>query len=97
MTKVTEQAKTDFSNHLWRTYNWFSTVFTEKVRESCAEFFGLDIYFRLFALSENENVLIKGDQYFVTQIATTKNLISSVRLSKYAVRSLLDEPDVRAD
>lgn len=91
MTKVTEQAKTDFSNHLWRTYNWFSTVFTEKVRESCAEFFGLDIYFRLFALSENENVLIKGDQYFVTQIATTKNLISSVRLSKYAVRSLLDE------
>lgn len=91
MNSTLEQTTTDFSKHLRKTYNWFSSVFVKKLQEACLEFFGLDLDFKLFSISENSNVLFKGDRYFVTRIKYNKNLDVTIRLSQVAVNKLLDE------
>lgn len=91
MENTLNQAKTDFSKNLRQTYNWFSNVFTQKVHESCLEFFGIDLKLKLFSISENSNVLFKGDQYFVTQVKVTKHLSVGIRISQAAIKILLEE------
>ena len=91
MNSTLEQTTTNFSKHLRKTYNWFSSVFVKKLQEACLEFFGLDLDFKLFSISENSNVLFKGDRYFVTRIKYNKNLDVTIRLSQVAVNKLLDE------
>lgn len=90
MTKILNQDRTEFSENLWKTFNWFSSDLAQLVKNSCAEFFGLDIEMKLFSIGENNNVLFRGDRYFVTEIKTTKNLSIGVRLSLIAVNALLN-------
>ena len=90
MTKILNQDRTEFSENLWKTFNWFSSDLAQLVKNSCAEFFGLDVEMKLFSIGENNNVLFRGDRYFVTEIKTTKNLSIGVRLSLIAVNALLN-------
>ncbi len=91
MEKTLSQEKTDFSNSLRYTYNWFSDVFTQKVHEACQEFFGMDLTLKLFSIGENSNVLFKGDQYFVTQIHVSKNFTVGIRLSQTAIKAFFEQ------
>ena len=91
MTNILKQDKTEFSDYLQKTFNWFSTDFAQVVQSSCAEFFGLNLGMKLFSISENDNVLIRGDKYFVTEVKVTKNLAINARLSQNAVNMILDE------
>ena len=89
MTKNIQLEKTEFSDYLWKTFNWFSVDFAQKVQNACAEFFGLNLDMKLFSIGENSNVLFRGDKYFVTEIKVTKNLSVGIRLSQKAVGSIL--------
>ncbi len=91
MTKTFEKEKTEFSDYLWKTFNWFSVDLAQQVKDSCAGFFGLDLDMKLFAIGENDSVLFRGDKYFVTEIKITKNLTMTSRLSQCAVNSILQE------
>ncbi len=91
MKSTLQKGQTDFSNQLWATYSWFSDEFTPRVELACSEFFGLELGLKLFAVSENDNVFFRGDEYFVTRIKVKKNLDVIARLSKDAVGSILDE------
>lgn len=97
MTKILKQNKTEFSDYLWKTFNWFSVDFAQMVQESFAEFFGFDVELKLFSIGENDNVLFRGDKYFVTEVKVTKTLNVGVRLSQKAVNSFLDESLGRVD
>ncbi len=91
MTKILKQNKTEFSDYLWKTFNWFSTDFAQIVQDSCTEFFGFDIDLKLFSIGENDNVLFRGDKYFVTEIKITNSLKIGIRLSQKAINMFLDE------
>ena len=91
MTKKIQLEKTEFSDYLWKTFNWFSCDFAQRVQSSCAEFFGLNLDMKLFSIGENNNVLFRGDKYFVTEVKVTNNLSVGVRLSQKAVGSILKE------
>lgn len=90
MTKNIQLEKTEFSDYLWKTFSWFSVDFAQKVQNSCAEFFGLNLDMKLFSIGENSNVLFRGDKYFVTEVKVTKNLSVGIRLSQKAVGSILN-------
>ena len=91
MTRILKKDKTEFSDYLWKTFNWFSVDLAQKVKDSCAGFFGLDLDMKLFAIGENDSVLFRGDKYFVTEIKITKSLTMTSRLSQCAVNSILHE------
>ena len=89
MNTFTER-KTEFSNQLYQTYNWFEKTFTEAVKVSFNEFFNIAITPKLFSLCENDNILLKGDKYFVTRVKIKKNLDVTLKLSQTSVEKLLD-------
>jgi len=91
MTNTLKQDKTEFSDYLWKTFNWFSSDLAQQVKTSCAEFFGLNIDMKLFSIGENDNVLFRGDKYFVTEIKVTKNLTIISRLSQNAINCILND------
>ena len=47
MTRILKKDKTEFSDYLWKTFNWFSVDLAQKVKDSCAGFFGLDLDMKL--------------------------------------------------
>lgn len=97
MTRILKQNKTEFSDYLWKTFNWFSTDFAQTVQNSCAEFFGFNLDLKLFSIGENDNVLFRGDKYFVTEIKHSESLKIGIRLSQKTVNTFLDEALGRPD
>lgn len=76
--------------NLYKTYNWFDQNFSANVENALKEFWGLSFDFKLLSIGTDSNFFFSGSEYFVTRIKLSKEHQFTVRLSKEAVRVLLD-------
>ena len=84
------QIKSEFSNNLNLTYEWFNNHFTQTVKDTFQEFWGTEADVKLLSISENTNSLVKGEEFFVTKIRLNKELSVFIRLSAKMVKILLE-------
>lgn len=84
-------AKSTFSGNLYKNYQWFYANFFSNIETASKEFLNTDIGLKFISLSEKDNVLFAGEDYFVTKIRITKELNVLVRISKVAIEVLLNQ------
>lgn len=82
--------KSDFAGNLFKNYHYFYDEFFILIKNAMGEFLNSDLGLKLISVSENENVLFLGEEYFVTKVKITRKLSLTLRLSKSAVEKVLD-------
>lgn len=78
-------------NELYAQYNWFENVFAPKIQESSDNFFSELFEYKLVSLSKNLNIMLKGEDYFVTKIRFNKQNEVFLRASQCTVQSILNK------
>lgn len=86
-----DENTTEFSNNLNQTYNWFDSIFTQKLAHSFSEFWACDVDVKLISVCENNNILAQREEFFVTKLRLNKELSVYVRLSKSLVKNILEK------
>lgn len=82
--------QSDFAGNLFDNYHYFYDGFYTLIRSAVNEFLNSDLGLKLISVSENENVLFLGEEYFVTKVKVTRKLSLVLRISKSAVAKVLD-------
>lgn len=82
--------KSSLKDNLIYDYPWFYNNFFNEVKEAAKVFFEKEFTFRFLGLTNSENILFYGDEYFVNKIAITPNTDFKIKLSGNVVRMLLD-------
>lgn len=77
-------------NELYSQYNWFSSVFSPKIQDSSDNFFSEAFDYKLVSVSENLNILFKGEDYFVTKIRFDRQNEIFLRISAGGVKNILN-------
>ncbi len=77
-------------NNLLNDYYWYYSNLYEKFKESIKEFFSGDIEVRFMGISQEENILLYGDEYFVNKIPIDKTNDFTIKLSSKVIEMLLD-------
>ena len=72
-------------------YQWFYNNIFQKIIESSEKFFQRPFSFRFMSVSNDENILFYGDEYFVNTLPVTKTADLNVKISSKVVEFLLDE------
>lgn len=75
---------------LFGAFPWFYANFCIDTKKAIEEFFSKDFNLRLMGISQGENILFYGDEYFVNKLPITKNGDFKVKLSSNVVSYLLD-------
>lgn len=88
--KLHDIAKSKFSGNLNQSYQWFYEHFFSQINTSIKEFLSKDIDIKLVSISEKDNILFGGDDYFVTKLRITKEINVLFRVSKPAIELILD-------
>lgn len=86
-----EENTTEFSKNLNHTYNWFDSIFTQKLTQTFSEFWNCDVTVKLISVCENNNILTQREEFFVTKLRLNKELSVYVRLSKNLVKNILEK------
>ncbi|MCR5260951.1 MAG: FliM/FliN family flagellar motor C-terminal domain-containing protein [Candidatus Gastranaerophilales bacterium] len=86
---VATQYNSDFSKDLGQKFYWFKRVISQKTKERIKEFFLSDFNLKIVGLSEKDNVLFSGEEYFVTRIKVNKESDIFFRISSKFMDSLL--------
>jgi len=79
-----------------KTFNWFCDNFMPKIREKAEEFWNTETDCRLIAMFDDENMLFRGEEFFVTRIKPTEARKKQndddilLKLSKESVQMLLE-------
>ncbi len=89
--KLKKTNKSITSGSLNKKYQWFNDVFFSKIQASFNEFIGPHISLKFVSLSEKNNILFAGEDYFVTRIKITKDLDLLFRISQDAVEIILND------
>ncbi|HNW26165.1 MAG TPA: FliM/FliN family flagellar motor switch protein [Candidatus Gastranaerophilaceae bacterium] len=84
-TKLTDK------NELYAQYNWLSSTFSPKIQESSDNFFSELFDYKLVSVSKNQNILFKGEDYFVTKVRFNKQNEVFLRISETGVKSILNK------
>lgn len=84
-------AKSIFSGNLYKNYQWFNANFFTNIEAASREFLNTDIGLKFISVSEKENILFAGEDYFVTKIRITKDYNILLRISKTAIEILLKQ------
>lgn len=82
--------KSSLKDNLIYDYPWFYNNFFNEVKEAAKVFFEKEFTFRFLGLTNSENILFYGDEYFVNKIAITPNTDFKIKLSGNVVGMLLD-------
>jgi flagellar motor switch/type III secretory pathway protein FliN len=82
--------KSSLKDNLIYDYPWFYNNFFNEVKEAAKVFFEKEFTFRFLGLTNSENILFYGDEYFVNKIAITPNTDFKIKLSENVVGILLD-------
>ena len=82
--------KSLLKDNLIQDYPWFYDNFFNEVKESAKIFFEKEFTFRFLGLTNSENILFYGDEYFVNKIAITPNTDFKIKLSGNVVGMLLN-------
>ena len=80
----------NYGLNLYKTFNWFETNFSANIESALQEFWGLSFEYKLLSIGTDNNFFFSGSEYFATRIKLSKEQQFTVRLSKEAVRVLLD-------
>lgn len=88
--KIKNTTKSDFADNLLKNYHYFYDNFFEVIKAAVIEFLNDDLGLKLISVSENENVLFFGEEYFVTKVKISRRLSLNLRLSKSAVEKILN-------
>lgn len=72
-------------------YQWFYNNIFQKIIESSEKFFQRPFSFRFMSVSNDENILFYGDEYFVNTLPVTKTADLNVKISSKVVEFLLNE------
>lgn len=83
------RSKSLFTGNLYKNYQWFYENFYKNISLATQEFLSSDVELKLVSVSEKDNILFSGEEYFVTKIRITKELNILLRISKTAIRSIL--------
>lgn len=82
--------KTSVKDNLIVDYPWFYENFFTEVKEAAKIFFDKEFTFRFLGLTNAENILFYGDEYFVNTIAITPNTDFKIKLSGKVIEMLLN-------
>ena len=77
-------------NILFEEFNWIENNLCKEINDATNIFFEKNINFRLVGLSNGENILFYGDEYFVNNIQITPTTNFKIKLSANVVGFLLD-------
>ncbi len=77
-------------SNLFNDYYWHYSNLYEKFKESIKEFFSCDIEVRFMGVSQAENILMYGDEYFVNKISIDKTGDFTIKISSKVIEMLLD-------
>lgn len=75
---------------LFEEFNWIENNLCKEINDATNIFFEKNINFRLVGLSNGENLLFYGDEYFVNNIQITPTTNFKIKLSGNVVGFLLD-------
>lgn len=89
--KLNYNAKSIFAGNLYKNYRWFYANFFEKINAASLDFFNSDLGLKFISVSEKDNVLFAGEDYFVTKIRISKDFNVLFRISSTAVESILSD------
>lgn len=89
--KLHDTGKSKFSDNLFKNYQWFSLKFCDPIINAAKEFLSPDLGLSFVGLSEKDNVLFAGEDYFVTKLRVSKDLSVLFRVSKPAIEIILEE------
>ena len=77
-------------NGLFKDFPWFHDNFYWKLQKAISDFLQKDYETRFMGISDDENILFYGDEYFVNKIPATKNSTIQIKISAPIVSSFLD-------
>jgi len=86
---VATQYNSEFSKDLNQKFYWFKRVICQKTKERVKEFFLSDFDLKIVGLSEKDNVLFAGEEYFVTRIKVNRESDVFFRISSKFMDTLL--------
>ncbi len=90
MNKVETKTKINLKDSLYNQYNWFYKSFLPFIKLASNDFFSNIFDFQLTSVSKNMNILVQGDDYFVTKILIAKDYDAFFRCSEKAVGLILE-------
>jgi flagellar motor switch protein FliN/FliY len=90
LNKVETKTKINLKDSLYNQYNWFYKSFLPFIKLASNDFFSNIFDFQLTSVSKNMNILVQGDDYFVTKILIAKDYDAFFRCSEKAVGLILE-------
>ena len=92
MTVLTTDTTSNMLNTdiFFDTYPWFYSNLYQELIKSTNTFFQKDFNIRFMGISNNDNILFYGDEYFVNKIPVSKTANFIMKLSSGVIEHLLD-------
>lgn len=92
MTTISKEKISDIQidNNLAKDYPWFYSNLYKELEASTKEFFQKNFEIRFLGVSQDENILFYGDEYFVNKIPVNKTADFKMKISSEVIELLLD-------